>query len=374
MTFDSTERIIEEIRQGRMVILVDDEDRENEGDLVMAAGAVTPEHINFMATYARGLICLTLTEERCQRLGLKHMVETNRSSHGTNFTCSVDAAEGISTGISAADRAHTVQLAVAPQASPRDLVQPGHIFPIMAQPGGVLSRAGHTEAGCDLARLAGLEPAAVIVEIMNPDGTMARRADLERFSQEHDLRIGTIEGLIHYRLANETTVVCHKIRRVQTSFGEFELRTYLDTARNQIHHAMIKGELNGDRPVLTRVHVPSPLRDIFALVEPGPKQVTRWTVHDAMRRIAAEGSGVIIIVNVDMAPSDIVERQLEMLFDNRDRAPQTRHNAIIQVGVGGQILRDLGVRQMRLMGAQVKYTGIAGFDLEVVEFVPPPAH
>jgi 3,4-dihydroxy 2-butanone 4-phosphate synthase/GTP cyclohydrolase II len=187
------------------------------------------------------------------------------------------------------------------------------------------------------------------------------------------LRIGTIESLIHYRLANETTVECRKVRRVQTSYGEFELRTYFDSARDQIHHAMIKGEVGGDQPVLTRVHVPSPLRDIFALVDPGPGQVARWTVHDAMRHIAEAGCGVIIILNVDMAPADMIERQLETLFDNRDRAPQTRHNAIIQVGVGGQILRDLGVRQMRLMGAQVKYTGIAGFDLEVVEFVPPVA-
>lgn len=374
MTFDSIEQIIDEIRQGRMVILVDDEDRENEGDLVMAASAIRPEHINFMATHARGLICLTLTEERCQRLNLKHMVDTNRSSHGTNFTCSVDAAEGISTGISAADRAHTIQLAVAPQAAPRELVQPGHVFPIMAQAGGVLSRAGHTEAGCDLARLAGLEPAAVIVEIMNPDGSMARRADLERFSQDHDLRIGTIENLIHYRLANETTVECRKVRRVETRFGEFELRTYYDTARHQLHHAMIKGDVAGDQPVLTRVHVPSPLRDIFALIEPGVGQATRWSVHEAMQRIAAEGTGVIIILNVDLAPADIIERQLETLIDNRDHVPQTRHSAIIQVGVGGQILRDLGVRQMRLMGAPVKYTGIAGFDLEVVEFIPPPVY
>src|SRR6056300_1143649 len=226
MPLARVKELIEDIRQGKMVILVDDEDRENEGDLIMAASMVRPEDINFMARYARGLICLTLTRQRCKQLNLPLMVETNASSHGTNFTLSIEAAQGVTTGISAKDRAHTVRTAVAPQAAPRDLVQPGHIFPLMAQPGGVLSRAGHTEAGCDLARMAGLEAAAVIVEIMNEDGSMARRPDLEKFAQKHSLKIGTIEDLIHYRLTNETTVSCTRTREVETLFGPFELHTY----------------------------------------------------------------------------------------------------------------------------------------------------
>ena len=237
MLLNTVEELIEDIRQGKMVILMDDEDRENEGDLVMAAPMVRPEDINFMATNARGLICLPLSEQRCQQLNLSLMVagDNNSSSHGTPFTLSIEAAEGVTTGISAADRARTVQAAVASNARPQDIVQPGHIFPLKAQPGGVLSRAGHTEAGCDLARLAGFEPAAVIVEIMNEDGTMARRDDLERFAKQHDLKIGTIADLIHYRLVTEKTINCVNERKVNTHYGEFILKTYLDNARNEKH-------------------------------------------------------------------------------------------------------------------------------------------
>lgn len=244
MLLNTVEELIEDIRQGKMVILMDDEDRENEGDLVMAAPMVRPKDINFMATYARGLICLTLDEQRCKQLDLAMMVnhDTNASSYGTPFTLSIEAAEGVTTGISAADRARTVQAAVASNARPSDIVQPGHVFPLKAQPGGVLSRAGHTEAGCDLARIAGFEAAAVIVEIMNEDGTMARRDDLEKFAEKHQLKIGTIADLIHYRVVTEKTTQCVNEREVKTHYGEFVLKTYLDKVRNEKHFAMVMGD------------------------------------------------------------------------------------------------------------------------------------
>lgn len=368
MKLNTVEEIIEDIRQGKMVVLMDDEDRENEGDLVMAASLVRPDDINFMATQARGLICLTLTKARCEQLNLTRMVNANDSVYGTNFTVSIEAAEGVTTGISAADRARTIQVAVAPQAQARDIVQPGHVFPIMAQPGGVLSRAGHTEAGCDLAQMAGLESAAVIVEIMNEDGTMARRPDLEVFAKKHGLKIGTIEDLIHYRLANETTTECKKVRQVKTVYGDFNLCTYQDTARGQYHHAFVMGDVADGNPVLTRVHSPTPLRDIFGLIEPGPP---RWNTQMAMERIAEEGRGVLVILGQKLAGADMVEIQLASMFDGEDRSNINANSQLMQVGVGSQILRDLGVRKMRLMSAPVKYTGIAGFDLEVFEYIAP---
>ena len=373
MKLDPIEDIIDDIRQGRMVVLMDDEDRENEGDLVMAASLVRPEDINFMATQARGLICLTLTKERCQQLSLNRMVEANESVYGTNFTASIEAAEGVTTGISAYDRARTVQAAVAPQANPRDIVQPGHIFPIMAQPGGVLSRAGHTEAGCDLARMAGLESAAVIVEIMNEDGSMARRPDLERFARAHGLKIGTIEELIHYRIANETTVERLKTREIETEYGAFQLYTYRDTARDQFHHAMVCGDIDSDVPVLTRVHLPTVLRDVIGLLEPGQGQGSRWTIHRAMARVAREQCGVVVLLGQGLPEANLVEMQLASAFGEPAATSVNANAQIMQIGVGSQILRDLGVRKMRLMSAPVKYTGIAGFDLEVCEYVPPEA-
>jgi len=369
MYFNTTEELVEDIAQGKMVVLLDDEDRENEGDLVMAASMVRPEDINFMARQARGLICLTLTGERCAQLNLSQMVEDNNASHGTNFTVSIEAAEGVTTGISAQDRAKTVLAAVAPGAVPRDIVQPGHIFPLTAQPGGVLSRAGHTEAGCDLARLAKLEPAAVIVEIMNDDGTMARQPDLLKFAAEHDLKMGTIEDLIHYRLRNETTVECTKVRQIQTEFGEFELHTYRDIARDQIHHAMVKGEVGNGEPCLTRVHLPTPLRDFYALIEPGTEDAGRWSLHGSMQKIAKEGRGVVVILSSTIPTAKIVERQLERLFGEDDNSLPPKALPNMQIGVGSQILRDLSVRKMLLMAAPVKYTGLAGFDLEVIDFV-----
>jgi 3,4-dihydroxy 2-butanone 4-phosphate synthase/GTP cyclohydrolase II len=365
------EEVIADAKAGKLFILVDDEDRENEGDLIMAASMVRPEDINFMARFARGLICLTLTKERCEQLNLPRMVDSNRSSHGTNFTLSIEAAQGVTTGISAQDRAHTVRTAVAPQASPRDIVQPGHIFPLMAEPGGVLSRAGHTEAGCDLARMAGLEAAAVIVEIMNDDGSMARRKDLEAFAEHHNIKLGTIEDLIHYRLANETTVECTRIRQVNTTFGDFELRTYWDRARDQVHHAMVKGDVGSGEPCLTRVHLPTPQRDFLALIEPGLEGQPVWTLHRAMEKVAEEGRGVVVILGSAIPAARVVERHLEELYDDNSTHTAERQVPNMEVGVGAQILRDLGVHKMRLMGAPVKYTGLAGFDLEVVENISP---
>ncbi|HEY7885342.1 MAG TPA: 3,4-dihydroxy-2-butanone-4-phosphate synthase, partial [Cellvibrionaceae bacterium] len=243
MQLNTVEELIDDLRRGKMIILMDDENRENEGDLIMVAEQVRPEDINFMATQARGLICLTITHERCQQLGLPLMVRDNQAKYSTNFTVSIEAAEGVTTGISAADRAHTIRVAVRADASPRDIVQPGHIFPIMAQPGGVMSRAGHTEAGCDLARMAGFEAAAVIVEVMNADGTMARRGELEEFARVHGLKIGTIADLIHYRATKEKTVECINERMVETEHGHFTLKTFRDLARGDLHFALVKGEV-----------------------------------------------------------------------------------------------------------------------------------
>ena len=374
MKLNTIEEIIEDIREGKMVILMDDEDRENEGDLIIASARVRAEDINFMAKNARGLICMTMTRERCNQLNLPLMVDANDSSYGTNFTVSIEAAEGVTTGISAADRAKTVQVAVAPNASPTDIVQPGHIFPIVAQPGGVLTRAGHTEAGCDLARLAGYEPSAVIVEIMNDDGTMARRPDLEIFAETHGIKIGTISDLIHHRIAHEKTVECTRVRDIDTNFGPFQLRTYLDTSKNEYHHALVKGRISPDDPVLVRVHVPSQWRDLITVREPGNEDYVRWTFHEAMARIASEGAGVMILINAptdNMKSGAFLESRLEELFGERMKhtQPGSEHIQFQQVGLGSQILRDLGVQKMRVLGPPIKYAGLSGFDLEVVEHI-----
>ncbi|MGB1158939.1 MAG: bifunctional 3,4-dihydroxy-2-butanone-4-phosphate synthase/GTP cyclohydrolase II [Porticoccaceae bacterium] len=369
MLLNSVEELIEDIRQGKMVILMDDEDRENEGDLVMAAPMVRPEDINFMATNARGLICLPLSEQRCRQLNLSMMVddERNSSSHGTPFTLSIEAAEGVATGISAADRARTVQAAVAANARPEDIVQPGHIFPLKAQPGGVLSRAGHTEAGCDLARLAGFEPAAVIVEIMNEDGTMARRDDLERFAKKHDLKIGTIADLIHYRLVTEKTTNCVSERTVSTHYGDFTLKTYLDNARNEKHFALVMGDVSGDEPPLVRVHINRSARDLLAIES--DKGFKTWSIHTALEAIAKEGRGVLVLLYYPETAEDIDQTVTQMLSLNSERTPPANEVVYMQVGTGSQILMDLGVHKMRLLSAPFKFSGISGFDLEVVEYV-----
>ncbi|MDA9570184.1 bifunctional 3,4-dihydroxy-2-butanone-4-phosphate synthase/GTP cyclohydrolase II [Porticoccaceae bacterium] len=369
MKLNTVEELIEDIRQGKMVILMDDEDRENEGDLVMAAPMVRPEDINFMATYARGLICLPLSEERCQQLNLGLMVasDSNSSSHATPFTLSIEAAEGVTTGISAADRARTVQAAVASNARPEDIVQPGHIFPLKAQPGGVLSRAGHTEAGCDLARLAGFESAAVIVEIMNEDGTMARRDDLEHFAKKHDLKIGTIADLIHYRLVTEKTTQCVSERTVNTHYGEFTLKTYLDHARDEKHFALVMGDVSkGDAP-LVRVHINRSARDLLA-IEPR-EGFQSWSTHTALEAIAKEGRGVLVLLVYPETAEDMDRNIDQMLNISSEKTPPAGEVVYFQVGTGSQILMDLGISKMRLLSAPFKFSGISGFDLEVVEYV-----
>jgi len=348
-----------------MVILMDDEDRENEGDLVMAASHVRAVDINFMARYGRGLICLTLTRDRCEKLRLPLMVHNNGAQYGTNFTVSIEAANGVTTGISAADRAVTVRAAVASNAKPEDIVQPGHIFPIMAQPGGVLTRAGHTEAGCDLARLAGLEPAAVIVEILKEDGSMARRPDLEAFAKEFDLKIGTIADLIRYRLENERRVVREAHCVMENAIGEFELYAFRDQIDQQIHLAMVKGDIKAQQPTLVRVHMPHYLNDVLGMKEGDAS----WPLKDVMQRIEKEGKGVIILLSQDDSMESVLQQVRSLCSENDTPARVDQSADLRTYGVGAQILLDLGVRKMRVLSAPKRMHGISGFGLEVVEYV-----
>ena len=362
-SLNSTEEILEDIRQGRMVVLMDDEDRENEGDLIMAASKVRPEDVNFMARYGRGLICLTVTRDRCRQLRLPLMVSETDLDHTTNFTVSIEAAEGVTTGISAYDRAHTIRTAVAPDARPEDLRQPGHIFPLMAQPGGVLTRAGHTEAGCDLLRIAGLEPAAVIVEILNEDGTMARRPQLEGFAREHGLKIGTIADLIRYRLEKERSVERIAERNIDTDFGVFRFFCYEDHVNGTVHLALVRGTLSATP--LVRVHLMDTVRDLV-----GARELTShsWTLRGAMERIARDGQGVIVLLRPHESPLDVAEA-----VRSADRAGATGRAQGAQVlrtyGIGAQILRDLGVSRMRVLSAPKQMHGLSAFGLEVAEYV-----
>jgi 3,4-dihydroxy 2-butanone 4-phosphate synthase/GTP cyclohydrolase II len=368
MPLNSTEDIIGDLRAGRMVVIMDDEDRENEGDLLLAADCVTPEAINFMAKYGRGLICLTLTKERCERLHLPLMVNANTAPHSTAFTVSIEAARGVTTGISAADRAQTIRAAVAAEAKSSDLVQPGHVFPLMAQPGGVLVRAGHTEAGCDLARLAGFGPAAVIVEVLNEDGTMARRPDLEAFAAEHGLKIGTIADLIHYRVANEKAVMREESCELATEFGNFHVTAYRDTIEDEVHLALVMGTPAPDRPILVRVHLQNTLCDLFGAYHPA----CGWPLKDVMRQISAAGEGVIVVLRNRDTSADVLAKVRELGdADDGDRGPalKTDRSELRTYGIGAQILGDLGVRKMRVMSAPKAMHGISGFDLEVVEYV-----
>jgi len=369
MALNSTDELIEDLRQGRMVVIMDDEDRENEGDLIIAADCVTPEAINFMAKFGRGLICLTLTKERCRQLRLPLMVNVSDQLESTNFTVSIEAAEGVTTGISAADRATTVRAAVAPDARPEDLVQPGHIFPLMAQPGGVLVRAGHTEAGCDLARLAGFSPAAVIVEILNEDGTMARRPDLERFAAEHELKIGTIADLIHYRIRNEKTIERVNECPLPTRYGEFRLVAYQDIVDNAVHLALVRGDVQPGEPTLVRVHVQNTLCDLFE----ASRGECGWPLRGAMQQIGEAGKGVIVVLRNHDTGRDIVQRIQDLAWHGpEDAVPQRgkiKDTQLRTYGVGAQILGDLGVTKMRVMSAPKNLHALAGFDLEVTEFV-----
>ena len=367
MPLNTTSEIIDEIRNGRMVILMDDEDRENEGDLIIAAPCVRSEDINFMARYGRGLICLTLTGEHCLKLNLPLMTSNSNSNFGTNFTVSIEAAEGVTTGISAADRALTIQKAVAPDAKPTDLVQPGHVFPLMAQAGGVLSRAGHTEAGCDLARLAGLESSAVIVEILNDDGTMARRPDLEKFAKEHGLKIGTIADLIRYRIENERTVEHMTESVFPTEYGEFVLHAYQDKVEKKLHLALVKGKLDPDTPTLVRVHLENPISDLTGSLA----KDRGWPVDDVLRRLAKEELGVLVILCNQYEPVELIKQIESYITDAKKVETKSTKNSkdLRTIGLGAQILSDLGVRKMRVLSAPKKIHALSGFGLEVVEYV-----
>ena len=366
MKLNSIDEILQDMRAGRMVVIMDDEDRENEGDLIIAAELVRPADVNFMARYARGLICLTLTRERCQQLRLPLMVSDTNASHGTNFTLSIEAAEGVTTGISAYDRSQTIRAAVQPDAKPEDLRQPGHIFPIMAQPGGVLTRAGHTEAGCDLARLAGFMPAAAIVEILNDDGTMARRPDLERFAAQHQLKIGTIADLIRYRLDKERSIerICEQ--PIQTEFGPFRMYCYEDHVNRTVHLALVAGELDADRVPLVRVHLRDTLGDVVGIHD----TALGWPLRSAMQRIAAEGHGVIVLLRPDETPRDLMDAVQAINRPQEAKAPRQAGARVLRTyGIGAQILRDLGISRMRVLSAPKQMHGLSGFDLEVIEYV-----
>jgi 3,4-dihydroxy 2-butanone 4-phosphate synthase/GTP cyclohydrolase II len=362
MPFDSIPQILDEIRAGRMVVMLDDEDRENEGDLIMAAALVRPEDINFMVREARGLVCLSLTRERCAQLALKPMVSDNRSPHRTNFTVSIEAAEGVSTGISAYDRAHTIRTAVRPDAQPDHLTQPGHIFPLMASPGGVLTRAGHTEAAGDLALLAGLEPAGVLVEILDDDGRMARRPQLEAFAARHGLRIGSIADLIRHRLNTENTVQRVFERAVDTELGPFRLYAYRSIVDRETHFALVRGALGAKQPPLVRVHLADPLTDALHLHGPG----FGVSVHRALARISAEDSGVVVVLNQPATALDPLRR-----FESAPPDRATSDNEWRRHGLGAQILRDLGLSRIRVFGTPRRFLGLSGFGIEVVEYVAP---
>ncbi len=364
--FSPIEEIIADIKVGKMVIMVDDENRENEGDLLMAAERVRPEDINYMARYGRGLICLTMTRERCAQLRLPLMVAETDQRHATNFTVSIEAAEGITTGISAHDRARTVQVAVSANARPEDLSQPGHIFPVMAQPGGVLTRAGHTEAGCDLARLAGLEPAATIVEILNEDGSMARRPDLERFSREHGIKIGTIADLIAYRLEKENNVERIAEQKVETAHGEFTLYCYDDHVNQTVHVALARGDLETAHDPLVRVHIQDTLGDALGI----KSRALGWPIESAIRRIAGEEAGVVVVLREQESSRELMESVEGLARDHDELQDRRGGDSVLRTyGIGAQILRDLGIHKMRVLSAPKQLYGISGFDLEITGYV-----
>jgi 3,4-dihydroxy 2-butanone 4-phosphate synthase/GTP cyclohydrolase II len=364
MSLNTIEEVIADIRAGKMVVIMDDEARENEGDLIMAAEHARAEDINFMARFGRGLICLTLTRDRCKQLRLPLMVSETDASHATNFTVSIEAAEGVTTGISAHDRAHTIRTAVRPEARAEDLRQPGHIFPLMAQPGGVLTRAGHTEAGCDLARLARCEPASVIVEILNDDGSMARRPQLEIFARQHGLKIGTIADLIRYRLEKEHSVERIDEQDVDTEFGRFRMYTFEDHVNRTVHLALVKGDLAGSAAPLVRVHMKDTLRDAVGIAS----EQLGWPLRAAMARIAKEGSGIIVLLRPEESPRELVDAVKSL---QAGALPLRAEGAKVlrTYGIGAQILRDLGVTRMRVLSAPKQMLGLSGFDLEVIEYV-----
>ncbi len=357
------EDIVAELRARRMVILVDEEDRENEGDLVLAADHVTPDAINFMAKYGRGLICLTLTRERCERLRLPPMVMRNGTKHATAFTVSIEAAEGVTTGISAADRARTVQAAVAPHAVPEDLVQPGHIFPLQAVDGGVLIRAGHTEAGCDLAAMAGCSPAAVICEVMKDDGTMARLPDLQLFAAEHGLKIGTIADLIEHRSRHESLIEKIGSRPLQTVSGEFIAHAYRDKPSQGLHLALVKGQWRSDESVPVRVHEPLSVLDLLEV----QRTMHSWGMDESLRHIAQQGRGVAVLLNCGESAAELLAQ-----FEGTARATQAPERGRMDLrtyGIGAQILRECGVHKMQLMGHPRRMPSMVGYGLEITGYI-----
>lgn len=357
------EEIVADLRAGKLVILVDEEDRENEGDLMLAAEHVTPEAINFMVTHARGLVCLTLTRERCEQLGLAPMTSRNGTRYGTAFTTSIEAAQGVTTGISAADRARTIEMAI--KGTAQDIVQPGHIFPIQAVEGGVLMRAGHTEAGCDLARMAGCAPAAVICEIMNEDGSMARLPELQRFAATHGLKIGTIADLIEHRIRHESLIRKVASRPLQTAYGEFVAHAYRDVQGESLHLALVKGSWQADEAVPTRVHEPLSLLDAL---ETG-RQAHSWRLEDSLRYIQQQQRGVVVLLNCG-------ETADQLLAQFEGAAPAVQASAkgqdLRNYGIGAQILRECGVRKLHVLGPNRRMPSMAGYDLEVVGFTEAP--
>ncbi|WP_342246689.1 3,4-dihydroxy-2-butanone-4-phosphate synthase [Pseudomonas sp. OTU5201] len=355
---DSPQRLIEAMASGTMLVVTDDEG-DGEGSLVIAAGRADAAAVNFMAREARGLICLALTEERCQALGLELMVPNSRARHGMGFTLSIEARSGVSTGISAADRAHTIAVAVDPNSTATDLVQPGHIFPLRAQPGGVMQRAGHVEAACDLARLAGLMPAAVLVSILDEDGEPARGLALRDFAQRHGLPLGSVADLIHYRILHEGTIRRSGEYPIQTRHGEFRVVTYLDDYQGQLHLALVRGEIRRDRPTLVRVQAAETLRD---LLDSHPDQ---WNLERSLAKVAQEGAGVVVLLAHQETPAALIEQLQQGAY--KPRPPSFPQRAL---GIGAQILRDVGVRKMRLLSFPVSYKAVSGFELEVAEFVP----
>ena len=359
VTISPIVEIIEEIRLGRMVVLLDDEDRENEGDLVMAAEFVSAADINFMAKHGRGLICLTLSEGRGKQLKLEPMVSKNGTKMGTNFTVSIEAAEGVTTGISAGDRAQTILAAVNEHAQPADIVSPGHVFPLIAQNGGVLVRAGHTEAGCDLAKLADLEPAAVICEILKDNGEMARLPDLLKFAVQHDLKVGTIADLINHRSQTERLVSRVVERVIETAYGPFNLVAFYDATANETHLALIKGSIVGNESVLVRVHEPLSVLDLLD----ANNSRHSWSLPNAMAFISAAGRGVIVMLRRDETSEEMIHA-----IKSADTTLSKQHT-LKDYGIGAQILRDLGVLKMRLLAEPRKMPSMAGFGLEVTEFV-----
>jgi len=363
--------IVAELRAGRMVILVDEEDRENEGDLVLAAEFVTPEAINFMVTHARGLVCLTLTEERCRQLDLPLMASRNGTRYGTNFTTSIEAAEGVETGISAADRAQTIRVAVARDAKPSDLVQPGHIFPVQAARGGVLVRAGHTEAGCDLTGMAGLTPAAVICEVLKPDGSMARLPDLLLFAREHNLKIGTIADLIQYRSEHESMVERLVSRRVKTPWGAFEAIAYRDLSSGAAHLALVHGTVEREKETLVRVHEPTHVLDVLFEGE----STHSWGIADALRTISGAESGVLIMLNCQGSPDSVFAHfeSWKASADAADSIPDRESRYGLRTyGIGAQIMRDLGVGKARLLARPRKMPSMTGFALTITGYISEP--